>query len=368
MPVFIGMQWNSPEEARGCDKGNINLAFCGRCGFIWNQTFEPKRLAYSRGYDNSLDSSPVFQTYTRDLVRRLVTGYGIRDKRVLELGCGKGHFLALLCEEGNNRGSGFDPSYEGERSTSAANDRVTYIQDFFGEKYASHAGDLVCCRHVFEHVPDPVGFLEMVRQVGTQRSSTVYFEVPNARFIFDKLSVWDIIYEHCNYFSAESLSYVFEKCGFEVLHMDEPFAGQFLSIEAHVSENNRSFQGNAVDLQNLSQSIRTFGDKVSIRFEAWKTRLNQLQRDGTRAVIWGGGAKTVGFLNMLKVGSFLPYVVDINPRKQGRYISGTGQRIVSPEFLREFRPMQVILMNPIYHQEVQDQLHALGVAAEIVDV
>jgi SAM-dependent methyltransferase len=368
MPVFIGMQWDSAEEARACDKGDIDLAFCNHCGFIWNQSFNPERLAYSRGYDNSLDASPVFQNYTRDLVRRLVNEYGIRDKQVLELGCGKGVFLAQLCEEGHNRGSGFDPSYEGERSTNVANDRVTYIQDFFGEKYASHAGDLVCCRHVFEHVPDPVGFLEMIRRTGTQNSSTVYFEVPNARFIFAKLSVWDIIYEHCNYFSAESLSYVFRKCGFEVLHLDEPFAGQFLSIEARVRENNGSFRGNAADLRNLSKSIGRFSEKVSTRFEAWKRRLNQLQGDETRAVIWGGGAKTVGFLNMLKVGTFLPYVVDINPRKQGRYLSGTGQRIVSPEFLREFQPTQVILMNPIYHQEVAEQLQALGVAAEIVDV
>ncbi len=45
--------------------------------------------------------------------------------------------------------------------------------------------------------------------------------------------------------------------------------------------------------------------------------------------------------------------MDLNPNKQGNYIAGTGQKFVSPEFLSEFNPDSVIVMNPIYAKEIQ---------------
>jgi hypothetical protein len=85
-------------------------------------------------------------------------------------------------------------------------------------------------------------------------------------------------------------------------------------------------------------------------------------------VLWGGGAKAVGFLNLLKVEDAISYVVDINPHKHGLHLPGTGQKIVGPEFLKEYQPEIVILMNPIYRQEVEGQLRELGIGAEVVPV
>lgn len=369
MPVSIGVQWASEEEARACGRGDLNLAYCPRCSFIWNRAFDPSRLEYSQRYDNSLDFSPVFQDYARRLAKRLIDTYGIREKEVVELGCGKGHFLTLLCEEGMNRGIGFDPSYEGDRIQSPAAERITYVADFYGEKYTRHRGDLICCRHVLEHIPDPVGFLSMVRRtVGDRRSAIVYFEVPNVRFILEKLSIWDIIYEHCNYFSSESLAGIFHRCGLEVLHLEETYGGQFLSLEARLATTENGAVPNTEAPSELTAAVERFSEEVHERAKAWSSSLAEFQRDGRRAVIWGGGAKAVSFLNMLKIGEVIPYVVDINPHKQGRHLPGTGQRIVTPDFLREFQPEVVVLMNPIYRREVEAKLSELGVAAEVLGV
>jgi SAM-dependent methyltransferase len=325
-------------------------------------------MEYSQRYDNSLDFSPVFQEYARQLARRLIDTYGIRGKEVVELGCGKGHFLALLCENGGNRGVGFDPSYEGARVESPAADRITYIADFYGEKYTGHRGDLICCRHVFEHIPDPMAFLSMVRRtIGDRRSAIVYFEVPNVRFILEQLSIWDIIYEHCNYFSSESLGGIFRRCGFEVLRLEETYGAQFLSLEARLANSADGADSNEKDLSDLTAAVGRFSKAVQERSQVWSSRLVKFLLDGRRTVIWGAGAKAVSFLNLLKIEDAIPYVVDINPHKQGRHLPGTGQRIVSPGFLKEFRPDVVVLMNPIYRQEVEGQLRDLGVAAEVLD-
>jgi len=368
MPVSIGIQWPTREEAVNCGKGDLDLVCCPGCGFIWNRSFDADLLEYSQRYDNSLDFSPVFQEFATNLARRLIDSYGIRNKTIVELGCGKGHFLNLLCEEGENRGVGFDPSFEGERVRTSASDRITYFQDFYGEKYTSHRGDLVCCRHVFEHIENPLDFLAMVRRtIGDNPETIVYFEVPNVRFILEKLSVWDVIFEHCNYFSAESLRYVFQRAGFEVLSLDDAYGGQFLSLEAKLADPGVQNQGrNGVDPSALCARAREFSGHVRETAAQWAERLAQFSAAGKRAVVWGGGAKTVSFLNMLPDSSPIGCVVDINPNKQGLFIPGSGQEIVSPEFLTNYKPDLVILMNPIYQDEVQAQLLQLGLDPELI--
>jgi SAM-dependent methyltransferase len=363
-PVSIGIQWPSVDGAKSCQRGDLRLSFCSACGFIWNQAFDACRLEYSQRYDNSLDYSPVFQEYAKSIARRLIGTYNIRKKQVIELGCGKGHFLTLLCEEGDNRGLGFDPSYEGVRIQSPA--QITYIQDFYGPKYIHHLGDLICCRHVFEHIANPTEFLSLVRQViGEHPSTVVYFEVPNVRFILEQLSIWDIIYEHCNYFGKESLAAIFRRCGFTVLRLEETYSGQFLSVEARIATDSNDHPPIPETLLNLQTAVTHFSEKVKTRSESWNSRLAEWNREGRRAVIWGAGAKAVSFLNSFKITDAIPYVVDINPYKQGQYLPGTGQQIVAPEFLRGLQPQIVVLMNPIYRQEVENRLHELGVAAEI---
>ncbi len=346
----------------------MQLAFCHSCGFIWNRSFDESKLEYSQKYDNSLDFSPVFQEFARDLANRLIDTYEIRDKQVVELGCGKGHFLTLLCEQGNNSGVGFDPSYEGERIDSPAASRINYVQDFYGEKYTDHPGDLICCRHVLEHIKDPVNFLASTRQtVGGRFDSIVYFEVPNVRLILERLSVWDIIYEHCNYFSIESLTSIFRQEGFEVISVKDSYQGQFVSLECRLARTETTSGSTREDITQLTQLVEAFSEKLRSRMEYWNDQLANFRSTGKRVVIWGAGAKTVGFVNMLQIDDLIPCVVDINPHKQGMYLPGYGQKIVSPEQLKIEMPEVVILMNPIYRDEIAEQLKSMGVDAELIN-
>ena len=44
----------------------------------------------------------------------------------------------------------------------------------------------------------------------------------------------------------------------------------------------------------------------------------------------------------------------------------TGQEIVGPEQLKERKPDVVIIMNPIYKQEIQADLRKLGLEPEVL--
>ena len=69
---------------------------------------------------------------------------------------------------------------------------------------------------------------------------------------------------------------------------------------------------------------------------------------------------------MMQVHDTIDRVVDINPHKQGKFLAGTGQQIVAPEQLRDAPPDVVLLMNPIYRDEVAAQLSDLKRSPQLI--
>lgn len=357
VPVHVGVLWPSAEEARACGRGDIRLAFDPETGFIHNTAFEPGRVDYTLRYDNALHFSPLFQEFEDDLARRLIDRYDLRKKDVVEIGTGGGRFLAQLCELGDNRGTGYDPSHDPASADARVGERIRVVSDYYSQRYADRPADLVCCRHVLEHIPEPETLLRTLRlALEAHPETVVYFEVPNSYLILRELSIWDVIYEHCGYFVPESLGAMFERCGFEILDLHETYGGQFTAVEARRGE----ARDTGCDTGTLGPTVAQFATHFAAKRDEWRTRLAGLRREGRRAVVWGGGAKAVSFLNLLELGETIEWVVDVNPGKQGSFLAGSGQGIVAPERLRELRPDTVIVMNPIYRDEIAAQLASLG--------
>lgn len=368
VPIHCNLLWQTRGEAIQSPKGDIRLAFCHNCGHVFNRAFDPELMEYTQVYENSLHFSPRFQSYVESLAKRLIGRYDLHSKDIIEIGCGRGDFLVLLCKLGGNRGIGFDPSYAPDLSTYVTAEQVTFIQDFYSERYAGYEADFICCRHVLEHVHSPRDFVGTVRRsIGNRTNTAVFFEVPNVWFTLRDLGIWDLIYEHCSYFGPGSLSRLFTSCGFEVCDLVETYAGQFLGIEAASGEgavHPACRLGN--DVEEMAGVVAAFADKYRDTVDTWIRRLERVAQAGQRVVVWGAGSKGVTFLNTLKAQSRIEYVVDINPRKQGMYVAGTGQEIVSPEFLRGYRPDVVVVMNPIYKSEIEQLAKHLGLAPEFV--
>ena len=47
-------------------------------------------------------------------------------------------------------------------------------------------------------------------------------------------------------------------------------------------------------------------------------------------------------------------------------MSGTGQKIIAPSTLTEYRPDAIIVMNAIYTDEITSELEELGLSPEII--
>ncbi|MFQ5869973.1 MAG: class I SAM-dependent methyltransferase, partial [Candidatus Zixiibacteriota bacterium] len=214
VPVHSCLMMPSSEEARRFPRGDIVLGFCRDCGFITNLAYDPAFQNYSSIYEDQQSFSPTFNSFARNLAQTLVKKYNLYEKDILEIGCGKGDFLALLCELGNNRGVGIDPAGVKERIVSEAFDQIEIIPDYYSEKYSDYTGDFVLCRHTLEHIHPTAQFLSTLRGAIDGRLDTaVFFEIPEAIRVLREQAFWDIYYEHCSHFSPGSVARLFRHCG-----------------------------------------------------------------------------------------------------------------------------------------------------------
>jgi len=368
VPVNSVLLLKTKQEAVDFPTGTIALGLCESCGFVYNTTFEPKLLEYSDRYDPTQAYSPTFNRWHRALAERLVEDYDLHGKKIVEIGCGKGEFLNMLCEIGPNHGVGFDPAYNAERNTSEAKDRIEFVVDFYSEKYEQTKGDFVCCKMTLEHISQTERFMQTVRRsVGDRADTVVFFQIPDLQRILEETAFWDIYYEHCSYFSMGSVARLFDRTGFDVLGLAREYGDQYVMIDARPrSGEAKPLPPQADDIVEIKRLAAGFVTRLEAQRKSWSERIASHKREGKKVVIWGSGSKGVAFLTTLGLSDGIDYVVDINPHRQGFYMAGTGQEIVGPDFLKAYQPDCVVIMNPIYKDEIVADLEQRGLHPEVL--
>lgn len=371
VPASCNILWASKDAAVNCPKGNLRLAFCPVCTFITNSAIEPEKNQYGHLYDNSLFYSQHFQNFAKDLAANLIQRYNLHNKTIVEVGCGKVDFLSLFCELGNNNGLRFNPAQsQSEDESRNKTDFEDSISSFYDKLNESHKVDFVFSYHELEHLNYPKGFLSALRQtIGHSPHANVFFAVPNAQKSFEEGDYTDIIYEHVSYFTVPSLYFLFSRCGFNITEVVESKNAIFDSIYINATPEKRMKPIFKLNLQRAASEIEDciilFATKSSKTIKKHNHRLKKLLNKGKRVVMWGAGARGVTLLNIIK-DPRIEYAVDINPRKQGMYVPGTGQNIVEPKFLVDYKPDYVIIANPAYENEIRQIISTIEIKTELI--
>lgn len=360
VPVHSTLLMPTREAALGAVRRPLELAVCRQCGFIFNHLFEPGVHQYSGQCEETQSASPTFSKWLDKFIRRLVDEYGVRGQRVLEIGCGKGEFLLRLCAAGNNSGIGYDPAFVPGRIGGSAGLDIQFTQQLWTDKEGISDADLVVCRHTFEHIAPVAGFLASLRSCIGESATRLFFDVPDSGRILSEGAFWDVYYEHCSYFTASSLTGLFADAGFRVTEQWLDYQDQFLMILAEPGSQpkQRHFEP-----EGTLQQVAQFTRKVGSQENAWAELISAGSEESV--VLWGGGSKATAFLGRIEGASRIRQVVDINPHKQGFYVPGSGQKVIAPADLRLNPPDHLVVMNPIYRDEVARQLSELGIKARI---
>jgi Methyltransferase domain len=322
-PIFQNRMYDSAQEARACPRGDIRLVQDGISGLVYNAAFRPELMNYDAAYQNEQAHSPFFKSHLEQVATIVERNLGTDG--LIEVGCGKAYFLELLQSRGCSI-TGFDPTYEG------ANPAVQ--RRYFGDGVTVSAKGLVL-RHVLEHVQDPVGFLDGLRDANG--GGLIYIEVPCFDWILHARAWFDIFYEHVNYFRLRDFSRMFG----QVVESGHLFGGQYLYVVA--------------DLATLRPPVFSPVDRVHFPgdFLAMAT-VAPSERVGGLSAVWGAASKGVIYsLLRERCGNPVNVLIDINPAKCGKFVPATGLRVMSPEegMARLAPGSDICVMNSNYLEE-----------------
>jgi hypothetical protein len=370
VPVFQNIRYASAPAAKAAATGRLGVAHCERCGFVFNAGFDPALAVYSAAYENDQTQSGHFRGYLDRIGAGVLAAVAGRpDPVVLEVGCGQAAFLTQLARMPQARYSrflGFDPAWRGGDVPSGVDVRPRLFDaDVVAE--LSTPIDAVVSRHVIEHISDPVAFLQDIRRaIGASAQPKLMLETPCLEWIVRNDVLFDFFYEHCSYFTVETLRYALARAGYRALRIERMFDGQYLWAEAEPAPV-AAISATPPTPIGLGTAIAAMAQRGDARLTAWCAALAEHRGRGTLA-LWGAGAKGATLAALSDPdGTLIDCLIDINPRKQGGFVAVTGHPVVSPTEAAARGVRAVVLMNPNYRAEIVEMIDATRLPFGLAD-
>ena len=365
VPVMVATAFECAEDAQSSPRGDIDLVACNGCGFVFNRAFDQALAVAGARYESSQAASPHFSAFARGLAHDWVARYGLRGKRVVEVGCGEGHFMFELVQAGVGAVVGIDPLGRYSYPPPEGGQSVEIDTAEFSSAHATIVADALVCRHTIEHIADVSGFLQLVAAwASANPGAVVLIEVPAAERIYMEGAFWDVFYEHCSYFTQRTLAGAFCLAGFNVLRTDIVYDAQYLLLEATLpsSRTKPRMANERSQIDAELDAVGRFGRNASKAIDAARNRLHAFAAEKRPIAVWQGAAKTVGLLAGLGPDVRIDCAVDLNTARHGLYLPPTGLVVLPPRSLVDLQPGHIVLMNVVYLNEVRRMIDELGVS------
>lgn len=343
----------------------LELAFCHDCSLAQiNYTVPPAEL-FGNEYPYFSSVSDALQVHTRANVLELIERRKLGPQsRVIELASNDGYLLKHYQQAGIQV-LGIDPAEPPAKAAQKIG--VETIIDFFTVDLAKElaakgiTADVMHANNVLAHVADTNGFVAGIKQL-LKPTGMAVLEFPYVRDLVDHCEFDTIYHQHLCYFSVASVDALFRRHG---LYLNDirriPIHGGSLRLYVEPVENvQASVKQLLKEEEELGLNKVSYYKDFSSRVETLKrdlmSLLRDLQQQGKRLGGYGAPAKGCTLVNYFGIDtSVVPYLVDKNTFKQGRYMPGTRQPIHAPEYLMKDKPDYVLLLPWNFADEILKQ-------------
>lgn len=310
---------------------DLDVLQCESCGLV-QLANEP--VSYYRSVIRAAAVSDVIRESKSAQFSRFIDDHGLRGKRIVEVGCGRGEFLSLL-QGLDVDASGLEFSASAVAACTAAGLRVR--QGYPGEGPAVWDGapfGAFLLLMFLEHMPDPGAALRAIADNLTE-DAVGLVEVPSFDMVVREAMFTEFVVDHLLYFTGATLRTTLETGGFEVLHVGEVRDGYVLS--ATVRKRRRLDASGFLERQRrLTAELRDFVARFA----------------SGGVAVWGAGHQAFATIALTGIAPDIRYVVDSAPFKQGRFTPATHVPILAPEALESDPVDAVLIMAASYSDEV----------------
>lgn len=348
----------------------LRVLACTNCWLVQTEDFARHDELFSEDYAYFSAFSASWLRHAEAYVEAMAERFALAGSSlVVEVAANDGYLLQYVKARGIPC-FGIEPT----RSTAdAARARgIDIVEDFFGTRLAERlageglCADLSAANNVLAHVPDindfVRGFALLLKPAGVAT-----FEFPHLLRLVAESQFDTIYHEHFSYLSLTAVRTIFAANGLAVFDVEElPTHGGSLRVfamradaAAHpVSERVEALIAQereaGVTKPDYYRSLQTRAEAIAADFAAF---LIAAKKEGRSVAGYGAAAKGNTLLNFAGVRRhLLPWVVDRNPAKQGKYLPGSRIPIVDEARIREERPDYVVILPWNLRGEVMEQL------------
>lgn len=348
----------------------LRLLVCESCWLVQTEDHAEREALFTEDYAYFSSFSTSWLAHAERYVQTMVERFGLNAaSRIVEIAANDGYLLQYVQAAGI-------PCYgvEPTASTAAAAKAkgIAIIERFFGVELAdelSRTGqqaDLIAANNVLAHVPDindfVAGFARLLKPQGVAT-----FEFPHLLRMVQHNQFDTAYHEHYSYLSLTAVEHIFAHNGLAVFDVEElPTHGGSLRVFAQRANSGAHAVAHSVaeilaresaagmTTPDYYAGFQSRADQIKNAFLAF---LIEAKNTGKKVIAYGAAAKGNTLLNYAGVRpDLLPWVIDRNPAKQGKFLPGSRIPIVDETRLREERPDYVVILPWNLREEVMAQL------------
>lgn len=348
----------------------LKVMVCSHCRLAQTVDVVDHRHLFADDYAYLSSYSTSWLDHCRLYVRDMADRFGLEaTSRVVEVAANDGYLLQYVRDLGI-------PCY-GIEPTKLAADKareksIDIVEDFFGVRLAAslaaegRQADLMTANNVLAHVPDINDFVRGF-SILLKPGGVATFEFPHLLNLIRQTQFDTIYHEHFSYLSLYSVDTIFRANGLEVFDVEElPTHGGSLRVFAQRADTRPHAVSSRVGrLLDTEKEAGMLEDGI---YQDFSRKLQEIKNDllsflieqnrlGKLVVAYGAAAKGNTLMNFAGVRpDYIPYVVDRNPAKRGKYMPGSHIPIVGEERLKHDHPDYVLILPWNLKEEIVNQL------------
>lgn len=348
----------------------LRTMVCTTCWLVQTEDYVGADEMFVPDYAYFSSYSSTWLAHAKHYVEAMAARFGLAsDSLVVEIAANDGYLLQYVKAMGIPC-LGVEPT---ARTARAAQEKgIEIIEAFFGEERARQlvaagkAADLLVANNVLAHVPNINDFLKGFA-VLLKPTGVATFEFPSLVRLVEACQFDTIYHEHFSYLSLTSIESIMRGNDLEVFDVETlPTHGGSLRVFAQRADSGKQRPSPSVEAmlrqeRQLGVCTADYYRPLQQRAEAIKNAflsfLLESRQAGLKLAAYGAAAKGNTLLNFAGVRpDLLPYVVDRNAEKQGKYLPGSHIPIVDEAYLKDDRPDRVLILPWNLQQEVAEQL------------